>query len=56
MEKLGLILAFYALFGCLWWVVGKVEGSIFIKFFMKTFGVTGCVLSCVYILKYFNLI
>ena len=56
MEKLGIILAFYALFGCLWWVVANIKASLFIKIFLKLFGITGCVISCIYILKYFNLI
>jgi hypothetical protein len=56
MEKLGLILAFYTFIGCLWWVAAKITGTVFMKFLGKMFGITGCVISCVYILKYFNLI
>jgi len=56
MEKLGIILAFYAFFGCLWWVIAKISGSILFKILFKIFGITGCVISCIYVLKYFNLI
>ena len=56
MEKLGLILAFYTFIGCLWWVAGKISGTIWAKMFFKTFGITGCVISCIYIFRYFNLI
>lgn len=56
MEKLGLILAFYTFIGCLWWVAAKISSTTFMKILCKTFGITGCCLSFIYILKYFNLI
>jgi intracellular septation protein A len=57
MEKLGLILAFYTFFGCLWWVVATITSkSIWGKIIFKLFGITGCVLSFIYILKFFNFI
>ena len=56
MGTLGIIIAFYALFGCLWWVVAKVTGKSYIVFLYKLFGISGCVISIIYILKYFNLI
>ena len=56
MEKLGIIIAFYAFFGCLWWMVAKISGHGLIKLVLKTFGITGCIISFIYILKYFNII
>ncbi len=56
MEKLGIILAFYALFGCLWWVVAKIKANIFMTALFKLFGITGCLFSAFYIVKYFNII
>lgn len=56
MEKLGIILAFYALLGCIWWVISNIKGPVWMVFLCKIFGFSGCIISIVYILKHFNII
>lgn len=57
MEKLGLLLAITTLPLSLFFTVANVTGGNWLnKFFARLLGVSGVVLSIIYILKYNNLI
>jgi ABC-type uncharacterized transport system fused permease/ATPase subunit len=56
MEKINLIIAIYCFLGCFWWVLAKLSGKLIFQIIGKLFGITGTILSFIYILKYFSLL
>ncbi len=57
MEKIGLLLAITTLPTSLFFTVANVTGANWLnKFFARLLGISGVVLSIIYILKYNNLI
>jgi hypothetical protein len=56
METLGLIVSMFCFMACLFFAVAKITGGLFTQLVARGIGIGGCVLSVVYILKYFGVI